>query len=73
MTVAIVAFALGVLVGHLWDNRRIDHRWYCGRRHPASHPCQPTPENLERWKRSEERQDRAEELEYEAKRLRRYL
>jgi hypothetical protein len=79
MTVAVfafVGFVLGAIfdrwVTNRWMNRWIDHRWYCGRRHPASHPCQPTPENLERWKQSSERIDRVEKLEAELKRLRRY-
>ena len=68
----IIGLVLGVLVDHWLTNRWIDHRWYCGHRHRASHPCQPTPERLEMWKKTEEKFNRAEELEAEAKRLRRY-
>lgn len=67
----LIGLALGVFAGHWLANRWIDHRWYCGHRHRASHPCKPTPENLERWKQASDRLDRAEELEEEAKRLRR--
>ena len=70
--VAIIAFLLGVLADHWLEHRWIDHRWYCGHRHPANHPCKPTPEKLKDWKRTEDRFNRAEELEDEAKRLRRY-
>ena len=68
--VSIVTLPAGVLLGALWSNRWIDHRWYCGRRHPASHRCAPTPEHLERWRRFEVQQDEAEKLENRARRLR---
>ena len=69
---AAIANAFGFLLGHWIANRWIDHRWYCGHRHPANHPCAPTPESLERWRKIEERANRAEELEDEAKHLRRW-
>ena len=71
VSAVIIAFALGVFAGNWWASRWIDHRWYCGHRHRASHPCQPTPEHLASWKRMESQLDRAEELEDEAKSLRR--
>jgi len=69
----LFGLTVGGFTGHWLANRWIDHRWYCGHRHRASHPCQPTQENLERWSRTEERLNRAEDLDHEAKRLRRYF
>lgn len=67
--VATVTHVFGLLLGYKLANRWIDHRWYCGHRHPASHHCESTPENLERWRRwwrrFEEQIDRVEELERE--------
>ena len=64
------SFVVGFFAGCWVSNRWIDHRWYCGRRHRASHQCVPKPEHVERWREREERLDRAEELEGEAERLR---
>ena len=63
--VATVTHVFGLLLGYKLANRWIDHRWYCGHRHPASHHCESTPENLEWWRRFEEQIDRVEELERE--------
>ncbi len=61
----------GIWIGWAWSQRRIDHRWYCGRYHPASNPCKPSSEYLERGRKREARLARADDLEEEAKRLRR--
>lgn len=75
MTFAALCLGIvaGILIGNWLANRWIDHRWYCGKRHRANHPCQPTPENLARWRESSERLDRAEKMEREAKNLRRWM
>jgi len=67
----LIGFAIGLHAGVAWASRWIDHRWYCGRQHPAALPCEPNRGWTETWKRTEERLNRAEELETEAKRLRR--
>jgi len=64
-------FALGCWAGWWWAQRRIDHRWYCGGYHPASNPCQPKPEYIERSRRIQENLRLADELEEKAESLRR--
>lgn len=72
----VIIFTLGGVVtgfalGDWFASRWIDHRWYCGRRHRASHPCQPSREYLASSRKREEDLGRAEELETEATGLRR--
>jgi len=66
-----VALLIGTVLGWWLANRVVDHRWYCGRRHRANHRCEPTRENLDRWRERDARLDRAEELKRESDRLRR--
>jgi hypothetical protein len=55
--VIAVAFLLGWLASTRWSTRMIDHRWYCGARHPAVLPCRPTESYLRHeanWRRADE-------------------
>ena len=62
----IAAFLLGWLASNRWSTRTIDHRWYCGARHPAALPCHPT----EAYLRHKSNRQKAEDLEEQARRLR---
>jgi hypothetical protein len=66
----LIGLAVGLFLGAWGAGRWIDHRWYCGHWHRASHPCQPAPAKLAEWRQLEERRARAEVLEGEARRLR---
>ncbi len=44
MTLFLSVFAgsvIGSRLQHWWENRIIDHGWYCGRSHMANLPCAP--------------------------------
>ena len=64
--VAIAAFLLGWFASSRWSTRTVDHRWYCGTRHPAALSCHPTDAYLQR----EANRQKADDLEEQARHLR---